>query len=225
MTSATPSEKEPTRRRSAVLRTAGLAVVAVLAVAFVGAWALPNVAGSAFVSVRPIAVLIPDSSGPAVSVAGGSPVHASGLRVGVEVVNGYPLPVVLGSGQTTFHAALYRRDAGGGLTAVWISAADDPALEQVSDSPDMGAGGLPVNRAAVVATGRSSHRIASASDAFRQMASGAAKGVYYLGVWAYGMTATPLPIVVDGAVDLAGIPASLPEPSYPVPVYPAALPS
>ncbi len=210
---------------SRTVRAAAILAVAALVGGFVGGWALPNVAGAAFVSVRPIVEPVTATGGASVSVSGGTPVRATSLAIGIEVVNRYPLAVVVGSGRMSYQATLYTRDAGGRLVQVWAHGADDPALEEGSDSPDVGSSGLPSNRAAVVAPGTHRLQVTAPDSVFPLTRAGAAKAVYYLEVWAFGISGGPIAISVNGGTDPAGIPASLPQPPDTAPPYPAPLPS
>ncbi len=211
--------------RSRTVRAAVILALAAILGGFVGGWALPNVAGAAFVSVRPVVQPVAAAGGASVSVSGGTPVRASALAIGIEIVNSYPLSVVVGSGRMSYQATVYTRDSSGRLVQVWVHGADDPALEEGSDSPDVGSGGLPSNRAAVVAPGMHRFQITTADTVFLLTGKGAATAVYYLQVWAFGISSGPIAISVNGATDPAGVPASLPQPPDTAPPYPAPLPS
>ena len=168
----------------AVLLVAGVLLV----VAFVTVWALPNIAGR-------------------------SPIQAGALDIGVEIVNHYPLDVVVGTSGPAFQAVVYRRDGGGQLTRVWQTSVDDPALEEGSDSP---VGGGSTSGAAVVPTGASRHDLTGTTAGFSLTdAAGAplGPGVYYLRVWAYGVASVLVPIALDGGIDPLGPPTDLPPPA------------
>jgi hypothetical protein len=172
---------------------AGLAVAA-----FVAVWAIPNVAGAAFVDVRAVAVAHASPGGPVTTVGGSPAVAADRIDVSVEVVNSYPLAVVVGASSSgnDFQATVYRRDSEGRLTAVWRGSTSDPALEEGSDSP---VGGNSSDVAALIAPGTSSHLIASGSSAFTLVgARGAlvAPGIYYVRAWAYGIASPMVPISI-----------------------------
>ena len=197
------------RTRKAVLAAGAVALVAV----FAAAWALPNMAGPAFVEVRALVAPRASASGPTIAIAGLAPVQAGALDVGVEIVNHYPLGVVVGVSGPAFQAAVYRRDQNGRLTRVWQTNADDPALEEGSDSP---VGGGSAGNAAVVPSGASRHDLTGSTAGFRLVdAAGAplSAGVYYLRVWAYGIASGLVPIALDGGVDPLGPPADPPSPS------------
>jgi hypothetical protein len=160
--------------------------------AFTAVWAIPNVAGAAFVEVRAIVVAHPAAGGHSVTIGNDAPVNADSLSVSVEVTNRYPLTVVLSAGQTAFQATGYRRDASGKLVQVWRAVADDPALEEGSDSP-VGGG----QDAAAVAPGSTRHVVADGSNAFRladAFGSPLPAGLYYVRVWAYGIASPLVPI-------------------------------
>jgi hypothetical protein len=214
---AAPSTGSGGRRFALVHSRAGRALLAaltaLLAVSFVGVWALPNMAGSAFVSVRALVATQSSTTGPTVTIAGLAPAQASAIDVGVEVVNHYPLDVVVGTDGSAFQAAVYRRDAGGKLTRVWQVSLDDPVLEEGSDSP---VGGGSASGAAVIATGATRHDISGSTSSFSLVDSTGtplAAGVYYLRVWAYGIASSLVPIALDGGVDPLGPPADLPAPA------------
>jgi hypothetical protein len=177
----------------------------------VAGWALPNVAGPAFVQVRAIATARTGSAiGASVSIAGASEIPAGALNVSVELENRYPLAVVLGTSPTAFQAALYRHDGTGKWTMVWHASAGDPALEQVSDSP---VGGGSAGGAASVPSGISRHAIADGSTAFPLVDArglSISPGVYYLRVWGYGVGSPLVAVVVGGATDPSGTPTDLP---------------
>ena len=193
----------------AVLLVAGVLLV----VAFVTVWALPNIAGPAFVEVRAMVAGRASATGPTVAIAGRSPIQAGALDIGVEIVNHYPLDVVVGTSGPAFQAVVYRRDGGGQLTRVWQTSVDDPALEEGSDSP---VGGGSTSGAAVVPTGASRHDLTGTTAGFSLTdAAGAplGPGVYYLRVWAYGVASVLVPIALDGGIDPLGPPTDLPPPA------------
>jgi hypothetical protein len=181
--------------------------------ALVFVWALPNMAGPAFVQVSALVAPRSTATGPTVVVADRAPVEASALDIGVEVVNHYPISVVLGTGRTAFQAAIYRRDAGGQLVRVWQANVDDPALEEGSDSP---VGGGAAGGAAVIPSGTSRHDLTATATAFNLTdATGAPlpAGVYYLRVWAYGIGSQLVPMAIDGGTDPLGPPTDVAAPS------------
>lgn len=187
-------------------------MLGVAAFAFTTVWALPNVAGAAFVQVKAIATASPAQNGAVVAIGASAPVRAGSIDVAVEVTNGYPLSVVLGTGRTAFQAAVYRRNSGGRLTRVWQAAVNDPTLEEGSNSP---MGGAPGGGAAVVPPGATRHALTDATTSFRLTdTSGAplAAGVYYLRVWAYGLASPLVPISLDYGLDPLGPPADVPPP-------------
>jgi hypothetical protein len=190
-----------------------LLILGAMVVAFTLAWALPNMAGPAFVQVRAVIAARVAPVGPTVMIGGGAAVRANAIEVSVETNNRYPLPVVVGTGRTAYQAAAYRRDVNGHLTRVWQMGVNDPALEEGSDSP---VGGPSGNAAAVVPSGVSRHQITTSATSFGLTdASGVPlqPGVYYLRVWAYGIASPLVPIALDNAVDPLGPPADLPAPS------------
>ena len=207
---ARPAAK-PGRRRAVRLSVAIVAALAI--VAFVATWALPNMAGPLFVQVSALVAPRPSVSGPTVMIADRAPVQATALDVGVEVVNHYPLSVVLGTGRTAFQAAVYRRDTTGHLVRVWQANLNDPLLEEGSDSP---VGGGSAGGAAVIASGTTRHDLTSPTTWLNLVGGpGAAlpAGVYYLRVWAYGIGSQLVPIALDGGTDPLGTPTDLPTPS------------
>ena len=185
----------------------------VVIVAFTVVWALPNMAGTAFVQVRALVAATAAADGPAVAIDGAAAVQAGSIQVSVEIDNRYPLSVVVGSGRTAYQAAAYRRDPNGHLTLVWGIGVNDPALEEGSDSP---IGGTGSDVAAVVPSGVSRHVVAARETSFRlKDASGAplVQGVYYLRVWAYGIGSPLVPLSLDNGVDPLGPPRDLPAPT------------
>jgi hypothetical protein len=212
---ALSSDGRATRRsaHSRAGRDILIAVGGVLAGAFVAVWALPNMAGPAFLSVRALVATQASASGPTITIAGLAPVRASALNVGVEVTNAYPLGVVVGVDGVAFQAVVYRREANGRLSRAWQASLDDPALEEGSDSP---VGGGSASAAAVVPSGASRHDLSGSTSGFSLLdAAGKplAAGVYYLRVWAYGIASSLVPIAVDGGVDPLGPPSDLPAPA------------
>ena len=192
-------------------RAAVLAAAAILALA-VPVWALPNVAGPAFVRVRAVVSPRVAASGPVVAVGASPAVRAGSVGIAVELDNWYPLSVVLGAGPHPFQTAVYRRDETGHLTRVWQMATGDPVVEEGSDSP---VGGGPSGGAAVVPSGISRHSITSGTNELTLAAlavSGPGIGVYYVRVWAYGIGSPLLPMALDGSVDPLGPPSELPSP-------------
>lgn len=199
--------------RSRAGRIVLLAVGALLIGAFVAVWALPNMAGPAFVEVRALVAARASATGPTITIAGRAPVQAGALDVGVEIVNHYPLDVVVGTDGAAYQAAVYRRDSAGAMIRVWQTSVDDPALEEGSDSP---VGGGSAAGAAVVPSGASRHDLTGSTAGFSLLdATGAplAAAVYYLRVWAYGVASPLVPIALDGGVDPLGPPTDLPAPS------------
>ena len=200
------------------MRRGALALMVAAALAGLGVfWAVPNMAGAAFVSVRAVAVPrnqagvagAPPSVLSSVIVGGSPAVRASALDVSVEVVNSYPLSVVLPTSNVPFEAAVYQRDSNGKLNRIWHATGYDPTLEEGSDSP---MGGTGRNSAAVITPGSTSHSIGAGSSAFALEANGAPlpAGVYYLRVWAYGIGSPLLPLALDGGQDPLGAPVELP---------------
>jgi hypothetical protein len=178
--------------------------LAALLVVFVAVWVLPNVAGPAFVEVRVLVAARASTAGPVVTVGSVAPGRASALDVGVEVVNHYPLGVVVGTNGSSFQATAYRRGDTGKLTSVWHTSVDDPALEEGSDSP---VGGGSSAGAAAVPSGVTRHDLTRSSTGFSLVdATGAplATGVYYLRVWAYGIASPLVPIAIDDGPDPLG---------------------
>ena len=186
------------------------AAVAILAIA-VPLWALPNIAGPAFVRVRAVVSPTIAANGTEVAVGANPTVRASTLGIAVELDNSYPLPVVLGADPHPFQTAVYRRDETGHLTRVWQIAAGDPTIEEGSDSP---VGGGPSGAAAVVPAGISRHDITDGTNELTLSGlsgSGSDVGVYYVRVWAYGIGSPLVPFALDGAVDPLGPPSELPS--------------
>jgi hypothetical protein len=205
-----PARRTKRRRavRLSVVLLGGMAIAA-----FVVVWALPNVAGPYFVDVSALVAPRTAANAPTVIVADRAPIQATALDVGVEVVNHYPLSVVLGTGRTAFQAAVYRRNATGRLVRVWQATVDDPLLEEGSDSP---VGGGSAGGAAVVPAGTSSHDLTSSTAGFSLVAASGAPletGVYYLRVWAYGIASQLVPLSLDGGTDPLGTPTDVPAPS------------
>lgn len=187
-------------------------LIGAVVVAFVAGWALPNIAGPAFVQVRAVATTRTGSgAGPLVAIAGEPPVRAAALAVTVELDNRYPLSVVLGASPTAFQAAIYRHDSVGKWTLVWRRGAGDPTVEEGSDSP---VGGGSAGGAAAVPSGITRHAVANGSAAFPLVDArglSISPGVYYLRVWGYGIGSPLVPLAIGGATDASGIPTDLPS--------------
>ena len=184
---------------------AGIAILA--AVVIVGVWAVPTFVGGAFVSVRAIVVAVPDAapSGVTVSLADGSTHDAGRLRIEIEITNSYPLTVTLGFRGPAYTAALRPVGAAGSDTA-WAASADDRALEQVDDSPDVGGAGS----TRVVAVDPGSRVVTfTPTDPTGALANGlvgAAAGSYTLSVSAYGVSAPTQLLGIDRPPSAAAIP-------------------
>ena len=207
----------PARRRAVRAVLVGLAVL--LGFGFLGGWVLPNVAGPAFLQVRALVAPRLSPTGPTVVIGGRAPVQASAIDIGLEVSNRYPLAVTVGTGPSSYQAAVYGRDPDGRLTMVWQLGANDPTLEEGSDSP---AGAGPGNGAAVVPSGTSRHDLTGSSTPFSLSDSTGqplASGVYYMRVWAYGIGSGLVPISVDGGVDPLGPPPDMPAPPDAAPSF------
>jgi hypothetical protein len=187
------------------------AVVAASAVVLAVGWALPNIAGPAFVRVRAVASAAANSGdGTAVAIGSAPSVRATSVNVTVELENRYPLAVVLGADPIAFKAAVYSHDASGRWILAWQAGAGDAAVEEGSDSP---IGGGSASGAAAVPSGLSRHSIASGTAAFslvdaRGLSIG--PGVYYLRVWGYGIGSPLLALNVGGGTDPWGPPRDLP---------------
>jgi len=188
------------------------ALIGALLIAFVAGWALPNIAGPAFVQVRAIATARTGSGdGATVAIAGQTTVHSGALNVTVELTNLYPLAVVLGASPTAFKAAVYRHDGTGQWTPVWHQGAADPVVEEGSDSP---VGGGSAGGAASVPSGITRHPIANGSTAFPLVDArglSISPGVYYLRVWGYGIGSPLVALAIGGATDAGTMPADLPS--------------
>jgi hypothetical protein len=201
-----------TRNATAARIAMGLLAIAMI-LAFVVVWALPNMVGTAFLQVRTVVSARAASNGPVVLIARGSPVRASAIDVSVEIVNHYPLGVVVAADTIPFQAVAYERDLSGGLTRVWSVDAADPALEEGSDSP---AAGSVTEGAATLPPGVSRHHLTPGSIAFALVGADGTPlpaGVFYIEVWAYGIGSVPISVAIDGAVDNGAPPSDLPHPS------------
>jgi hypothetical protein len=187
------------------------ALIGAVVVAFVAGWALPNIAGPAFVQVRAVAtVRTGTGDGPTVAIGGQTTMRSGALNVTVELTNLYPLAVVLGASPTAFKAAIYRHDGTTQWTLVWHQGAADPIVEEGSDSP---VGGGSAGGAASVPSGITRHQIANGSTAFPLVDArglSISPGVYYLRVWGYGIGSPLVSVAIGGATDASGIPADLP---------------
>jgi hypothetical protein len=196
--------------RSPTTRKLLLGALAASLAIFAFGWALPNVAGSMFVSVRAVVTPIAADTGPTVIVSSGDAIQARALSLDVEVTNGYPLGVVLGTDPIAYVGAIYAHDSGGQLSRVWRSGLGDPAIEEGSDSP---VGGGTAGGAIVVPPGSTRHQVAGGASAFSLTDAAGAPlpaGVYYVRVWAYGIASPLVPFFVDVSSDPLGPPTSLP---------------
>jgi hypothetical protein len=196
-------------------RLLAAALIGAVVVAFVAGWALPNVAGPAFVQVRAV-VTVRTGSGesPMVAIAGQPQVRSAAIDVTVELANHYPLAVVLGASPIAFQAAIYSHDSAGQWTLIWRNGVGDPTVEEGSDSP---VGGGSAGGAAAVPSGITRHAVASGSTAFSLVDArglSISPAVYYLRVWGYGIGSPLVPLAIGGATDPSGVPTDLPsEPS------------
>ena len=174
---------------------AALALVGAVVVSL--AWAVPNIAGAAFVSVRAVVVPIDgaaaSSPGPRIRLADGS-VRAGGVRIDLELTNRYPMPVVVAFRGPAFDAWLQAPGGGAAGAAAWQSAVDDPRLEQDVDSP----GGSSSTRVVVIQPG--SHVVSMTPDGATLDPSASpaltAPATYRLGVSAYGIAAPEQAITI-----------------------------
>lgn len=119
-------------RRPALVALAAIAVVIVIA-----GWAVPTFAGRVFVDVAARVVPLADGAAPnkSITLADGTRVGATRLRIGLDVTNHYPLPVLIEFHGASYEASLFARD-GGASGPVWRATDDDPELEQSDESPD-----------------------------------------------------------------------------------------
>jgi hypothetical protein len=101
------------------------------------------------------------------------------------LTNSYPLPLTFGFTGSAYAASL--RPAGGGAV-VWSAVADDPQLEQMSDSP---AGGM--DRAGVVPVGTTRPQM-SWPLLLDLQTYPLPPGTYELRVRAYGVESQPLAV-------------------------------
>jgi hypothetical protein len=209
-------QPEKARRESSIRGRGGRAVLVAGAVAglaaFIGVWALPNMAGASFVQVRAVVTAKGVGTGPTVVIGGNPAVQSTAVDVSVEIDNRYPLGVVLGTGATAFKAAAYRRDDTGALIRVWQIGVGDANVEEGSDSP---VGGGPADAAVVVPSGLTRHSLTAGATPFSFVdATGTtlSAGVYYLRVWAYGIGSPLVPLALGGATDPLGPPTVLPAP-------------
>jgi hypothetical protein len=152
-------------------------------------WLTPNAAAGWLAAVRVYA-----------SCDGGTPVAAphalpcdGRLRVTFAVEDHYLLPVTASFDGPAFAITLSALGPGAAATPAWAVSADDPALEEGSDSP---AGGG--SRAALIAPGVTWPSVPGlAAQATLDLGtSRIPQGTYALRVTAYGLTSTPLQVIV-----------------------------
>lgn len=156
------------------------AFLAIATLATVAVYLLPNVTAATFVTVQ--AVVTCDGRTSAAGVAPAEPCSQR-LEIAISIDESYPMPVTLGFAGDAFEAQLRATDRG---SPVWVAVADDPSLEQTSDSPT-GAG----DRAAVVPSGTSRPDL-SRPLILDLTAAHIAPGTYALTVRAYGVESTAL---------------------------------
>lgn len=150
-----------------------------LSLVFVGLWLVPNVAGQAFVQVHAT-----------------SAQRAGTLEIRIDVVNTYPLPVVLGFDGPAFRAVVYREEQPGQMIAISEVTGEDPRLESGSDSPGGGesSSGSPdgEDRVAYVESGEmGSQRTLLRWPSMPPMAQ---SDRHLVRAWAYGVASPLLPV-------------------------------
>lgn len=178
----------------------GAAIVAIGIAVVVGAWVIPTFAGRALVEVR--ARIIPVTGEPlkgaSIVLPDGTLAASDRLRVEIEIINHYPLAVVVDFRGAAFRARLTGRDASN-RNPVWSASVDDPLLEQADESP----GGDTSSRVISVAPGTTLLSLAGAVMTLDlATVPVVAPGIYSLDVSAYGIAGSPqlLSIVADAAV-------------------------
>ncbi|MGH2467215.1 MAG: hypothetical protein ACRDGL_05750 [Candidatus Limnocylindrales bacterium] len=172
-----------------ILLAAFLALATVVTVAV---YLLPNVTAASFITVQAIVSCDGRTSGPGMSPA--EPCSQR-LEVAISIDDGYPMPVTLGFAGNAFEAQL-RATVGG--RAVWAAVADDPSLEQTSDS-GVGEG----DRAAVVPSGTTRPGL-SWPLILDLGAARIAPGTYQLTVRAYGIESTALDLRIGPPAPAGG---------------------
>ncbi len=164
------------------------AAVSVAIALVVVVWAVPTFGGRAFVEVR--ARVVPIAAEPVngreIVLPDGSIAPTGRLRIEVEIVNRYALPVLIDFRGRAVRAALVDRDATGG-NPVWQGFEDDPALEQVDESPD----GSGAARVILLAPGTTPLPVADPGLTLDLGATTIDPGIYSLRVSAYGIDASP----------------------------------
>jgi hypothetical protein len=169
-------------------RRAGVALGALALVAVGAGWAVPNLAGSAFVDVRLVAAPVPgkpSASQRHVVLDGGPSALAGAIMLTVRIHGGYPLPVVIRSTDPPLRVELRAQLEDGTSRTVWIVSGSAAELEQGGDSPD----GQAAGRAVLIRPGPRDLPIGPAGGIGLQDASGTdlPAGRYVLQAWAFGI--------------------------------------
>jgi hypothetical protein len=169
-------------------RRVGAALIGVALLAVGTVWAIPNLAGRAFVEVRLVAWPAagePGWSQRRILLGGGPATVAGAIRLAVRIEGRYPLPVVVEATDPPLRIELRAQGEDGASRTVWSVTGTAAALEEGADSPDGPAVGkpvlirpgeleLPVGPALGV-------RLTDGADA------GLAVGNYVLQAWAFGI--------------------------------------
>jgi hypothetical protein len=162
----------------------------------IAGWAIPTFAGRAFVEVsaRIVPVAAGSVRGPSIVLPDGSTVDSGRLQIDIEIINRYPLPVLIEFHGAAFRATLTNSDSGS-AAPVWKVSVEDPTLEQADESPsgDLSRVVLISPGTTEVATGTSGMTLDLAAVA------PVAPGRYSLRVTAYGIGGSPQPIAIVGA--------------------------
>lgn len=178
------------RRAGAVLLAAALAVA-------IGVWAIPNMAGRAFVDVRLIATPVSGepSSQRQIALGGAPPTLATALKLEIRIEGRYFLPVVVPTRSSPPLKVELRADLGDGQSAsIWSVTGSAAELEDEGDSPD----GPDATGLVLVRSGQLDLPIGPAEGvALADASSGPlAAGDYVLQAWAFGIPSATLSLVV-----------------------------
>ena len=178
-------------------RRAGAALIGVALLAVATVWAIPNLAGRAFVEVRLVAS--PSAGEPGWSqrriLLGDGPATVAGaIRLAVRIEGRYLLPVVVEATDPPLRVELRAQLEDGTSRTVWIVSGSAAELEQGGDSPDGPAAG----RAVLVRPGPLDLPIGPAGGIGLQDASGGdlPAGRYVLQAWAFDIPSGSLQLTL-----------------------------
>jgi len=180
----------PRRRDGAALGALALVVVG-------GVWAVPNVAGPAFVDVQLIATPVAGEPGAGqrlITLGDGPTMVAVAIRISISIEGRYPLPVVVPWTDPPLRVELQAQPDEGVGSTVWTLTGSAAELEGGADSPDGPAGrGLVLIRPGWIELAIGS---SDGSRLVDDAGADLAVGRYVLQAWAFDIASATLPLEI-----------------------------